>query len=65
VERETTALGAVCGAVVLGGCARMLSWRQAGRPHPAFAAATAVEFAVPALLLWQRRVAALAEVPRP
>ena len=59
VERETALLRGVCGAVALGGLARLNSWRITGRPHPVFVVATAVQFAVPGLLLWQKRVARL------
>ena len=59
VEQDAPLLRAVCGGVALGGLARVLSWRVAGRPHPVFVVSTAVELAVPVLLLWQRRVARL------
>jgi uncharacterized protein DUF4345 len=57
VERQAPVLRAVCSAVTLGGLARVLSWRTSGRPHPVLVGATALELGIPALLLWQRRVA--------
>lgn len=57
VERSpalTVALSTVFG----GGLARLRSWQQLGRPHPVSVAAVALEtVAVPALIVWQRRVA--------
>jgi Domain of unknown function (DUF4345) len=61
IERETAVLRVVSGAVFIGGLARLVSWRSAGRPHPALIGATALELAgIPALVAWQHRVATLA-----
>ena len=57
VERSlalTVALSTVFG----GGLARLRSWQQRGRPHPVSVAAFVLEtVAVPALIVWQRRIA--------
>jgi len=60
VERQGTVLRAVSATVFLGGLTRAWSWRRAGRPHPVFVGATALELGIPALALWQNRVAARA-----
>jgi len=61
IERETTVLRTVAGAIFLGGLARLLSWRSAGRPHPVLIGGAALELlAIPGLVAWQHRVAALA-----
>lgn len=61
VERSTLTLRAVSGVVFLGGLARLLAWRSAGRPHPLLVGATGLELlGIPVLLAWQRRVARLA-----
>lgn len=45
------------GTVFVGGLARLLSWRQRGRPHPNSVVAIGLETAVvPMLIAWQRRL---------
>jgi Domain of unknown function (DUF4345) len=40
-----------------GGLARVRSWQQSGRPHPAFVAATVLEtVGVASLLVWKRQL---------
>ena len=61
IEHEVTTMRAISGAVVLGGLARLMSWRTAGRPHPLFVAGIATELiAIPAIVAWHGRVARLA-----
>lgn len=58
VERQGTLLRAVAGTLFLGGAARVLAWRTAGRPHPVSVAAAALELiGTPVLVAWQQRVA--------
>ncbi|MBI3225421.1 MAG: DUF4345 domain-containing protein [Mycolicibacterium cosmeticum] len=46
--------------IFVGGLGRLAAWRQTRRPHPVFIAATALELVgIPALALWQTRVADL------
>ena len=52
-------LRAVLATVGASGLARLLAWRTAGRPHPAFVASTALELVgMPAVLAWHARLAA-------
>jgi Domain of unknown function (DUF4345) len=62
VEERTSVVQAALGTVMVGGVGRLLAWRKAGRPHPAFVGALALEFVgMPIVLVWQRHVAALAQ----
>jgi hypothetical protein len=57
IEEDPVALQAVMGTVVLGGLARLLSWRQNGRPRPVFVAGVVLELVViPGLWVWKSRV---------
>ncbi|HEY5196112.1 MAG TPA: DUF4345 domain-containing protein [Solirubrobacteraceae bacterium] len=57
LEQDPIALRAVLGTVVLGGFARLMSWRQTGRPRPVFVGGIALELViVPALWIWKDRV---------
>ena len=56
VERSP-ALSFAISTITVGGLARLRSWQQRGRPHPATVAAIALEaLGGPLLLIWQRRV---------
>ena len=59
IERETRAVRYLSAVVLVGGLTRLVSMRQVGRPHRTFEVLTAIELALPPLLVeWQRRVAA-------
>jgi hypothetical protein len=63
IEQDPPALNAVMGTVVLGGFARLLSWRRRGRPRPIFIAGIALELVViPVLWVWKARVVRTARV---
>ncbi|MDZ7910510.1 MAG: DUF4345 domain-containing protein [Rhodococcus sp. (in: high G+C Gram-positive bacteria)] len=58
VVEDSPVLTAALGTIFVGGLARLLSWKQAGRPHGVAIGATALEVGVvPVILLWRRRVA--------
>jgi hypothetical protein len=60
IDRSPAATFALS-TVAVGGLARIVSWRQRGRPHPAIVGAIALEtIGVPILLTWQRRQSAKA-----
>lgn len=65
-EQAVGPLRAVCGAVFLGGLARLLSLAVAGVPHPMFLAFIVIELVVPpALVIWQNRLTRTSPEPRP
>ena len=54
-ERHRARIDAVSTTVFAGGAARLLSARQAGRPHPAYLGLAAAELVLPvAMTGWQR-----------
>jgi hypothetical protein len=58
IEEQPVALRAAMGTVVVGGFARLRSWRQTGRPRPIFIAGIVLELIiVPGLWVWLQRVA--------
>lgn len=61
IEHRTKLTRSLTAIVFLGGLARLVGWRTAGRPHPVFIAAIALELVgIPAVMGWQSRVARLA-----
>ena len=65
IEHRTGFFRRLTAVVFIGGLARVVSWRTTGRPHPIFIAAIALElFGLPALKVWQSRVACLAHGTR-
>ena len=58
-DRDTTAVRALAGALLLAGLARAGGWLAAGRPHGAQQALLVIELAAPpAIVAWQARVVA-------
>lgn len=60
IERSSATSFALS-TIAVGGLARIVSWRQSGRPHPVIVGAIALEtIGAPLLLTWQRRISAKA-----
>jgi len=56
VERSP-ALSFALSSLLVGGLARLRSWKQRGRPHPVIIGAVGLELVAPPLLIiWQRRI---------
>ncbi|MGJ6123615.1 DUF4345 domain-containing protein [Mycolicibacterium sp. Y3] len=66
IEKRTGLVRRLTAVVFIGGLARLVSWRTTGRPHHVFVAATALELVgVPAIMVWQLRIARLATETSP
>jgi hypothetical protein len=64
IETHTARFGLLAAIVVVGGLARLLSLVVVGTPDPSMLFALAMELGVvPALTVWQRRIARAYEVP--
>jgi hypothetical protein len=64
IEQRTGFIKRLTAVVFAGGLARVVAWRATGRPHAVFLAATLLELVgVPAVMIWQSRVARLASGP--
>lgn len=57
VERHGKLLAFICGALVIGGLGRLVSWMTLGPGDPGQMAGMMIELGSPLLLLWQRAVA--------
>jgi hypothetical protein len=57
VEEDTTTLPLLMTTVFAGGIARVLAWRQSGRPHALFIPAIGLELVgMPAMAIWHQRI---------
>ncbi|MCV7254622.1 DUF4345 domain-containing protein [Mycobacterium hackensackense] len=66
IEQRTGLVRRLTAVVFIGGLARLVSWRTTGRPHHVFVAATALELVcVPAVMVWQSRIARRARETSP
>ena len=58
---QSSATSFALSTIAVGGLARIVAWRQSGRPHPVIVGAIALEtIGAPLLLTWQRRISAKA-----